>query len=62
MANKTGNPRMDYLMDKNAETVRQLEKLAEEKAEENGKLIELIHESRAKRLGNYILHLTNRPE
>ena len=51
MANKTGNPRMDYLMDKNAATVRQLEKLAEEKAEENGKLIELIHESRAKRLG-----------
>lgn len=44
--NKTGNPRLDYLIDKNAETVRQLDKLAEE----NGKLIELIHQSRAKRL------------
>ena len=52
MADKTGNPRMDHLLDENAETVHQLEKLAEEKAEENGKLIELIHESRAKRLGS----------
>ena len=51
MEKKTGDPRMDCLIDKNAETVRQLEKLAEEKAEENGKLIELIHQSRAKRLG-----------
>ena len=50
MADKTGNPRMDHLLDKNAETVRQLEKLAEEKAEENARLIDSIHQSRAKRL------------
>ena len=51
MADKTGNQRTDHLLDKNAETGRQLEKLAEEKAEENSKLIDRIHESRAKRLG-----------
>ena len=51
MADKTGNSRVDHLLDKNSETVRQLEKLAEEKAEENAKLIDSIHESRAKRLG-----------
>ena len=50
MADKTGNPRIDHLLDENAETIRQLEKLAEEKAEENVKLIDSIHESRAKRL------------
>ena len=52
MADKTGNPRMDHLLDKNAETVRQLEKLAEEKAEENAKLIASIHQRRAKRLAS----------
>ena len=51
MANKTGDARTDYLIDENAQTIRQLEKLAEEKAAENGRLIERIHESRAKRRG-----------
>ena len=52
MADKTGNPRIDHLLDEKAETVRQMEKLADEKAEQNAKLIDSIHESRAKRLGN----------
>ena len=51
MANKTGDARTDYLIDENAQTIRQLEKLAEDKAAENDKLIKRIHESRAKRLG-----------
>ena len=51
MANKTGDARTDYLIDKNAQAIRQLEKLAEEKAAENDRLIERIHESRAKRRG-----------
>ncbi len=55
MADKTGDSRIDHLLDENAETVRQLEKLAEEKAEENAKLIDSIHKSRAKRLGNPLL-------
>ena len=51
MADKTGDPHLDGLIDKNADTIRQLEKLAEEKSEENRKLIGAIHQSRAKRLG-----------
>ena len=51
MTEKTGNPRIDHLLDENAETVRQLEKLAEEKSEENARLVDSIHESRRKRLG-----------
>ena len=50
MVNKTGDAHTDYLIDENAQTIRQLEKLAEEKAVENNKLIKRIHESRAKRL------------
>ena len=49
MVDKTGDARTDYLIDENAETIRQLEKFAEEKAIENEKLIRRIHESRAKR-------------
>lgn len=50
MINKTGDARIDHLIDKNAETIQRLEKFAEEKAKENDKLIELIYESRARRL------------
>ena len=52
MADKTGDSRIDHLLDENAATVRRLEKLAEQKAEDNAKLIESIHESRARRLGD----------
>lgn len=51
MVDKTGDARVDSLIDKNSATIRQLEQLAEEKAKENDKLIELIYKSRAKRLG-----------
>ena len=51
MVNKTGDARTDRLIDENAQTIGQLEKLAEEKAAENDRLIRRIHESRAKRLG-----------
>ena len=52
MVNKTGDARTDYLIDENAQMIRQLEKLAEDKAAENDRLIKRIIESRAKRLGN----------
>lgn len=51
MANKTGDARTDYLIDENAQTIRQLEKLAEEKAAEIDTLIKRIHESRDRRHG-----------
>ena len=51
MANKTGDARTDYLIDKNSREIRQLEKLAEDKAAEIDTLINRIHESRAKRHG-----------
>ena len=50
MANKTGDARTDYLIDKNFQEIRRLEKLAEERAAENDTLIKRIRESRAKRL------------
>ena len=49
MADMTGDARIDDLLDKNAEAVRRLENLAEEKTEENAELIDWIRESRAKR-------------
>ena len=49
MANQTGDARTDFLIDENAQTIRQLEKLAEGKAAENDRLIKRIHESRTKR-------------
>ena len=49
MANKTGDARTDYLIDENAQTIRQLEKLAEEKAAKIDTLIKRIHESRERR-------------
>ena len=51
MANKTGDARIDYLIDENAQTIRQMEKLAEDKAAEIDKLIKRIHESRERRHG-----------
>ena len=51
MADKTGDVRIDDLVDKNAEAVHRLEHLSEEKAAENDELIESIHKSRSKRLG-----------
>ena len=51
MVNKIGDARTDYLIDENAQTIRQLEKFAEDKAAEIDTLIKRIHESRAKRHG-----------
>lgn len=51
MVDKTGHARTDFLIDKNAPKIQLLEKLADEKAEENARLIQRIYESRAKRLG-----------
>ena len=52
MANRTGDARTDYLIDKNSQEIRRLEKMAEEKAAENEALIKRIHESRERRVGN----------
>ena len=52
MANKTGNARTDFLIDEKVQTIRQLERLAEEKAAENDRLIKRIHESRDRRHGS----------
>ena len=51
MANKTGDARTDYLIDENSREIRQLEKLAEEKAAKIDTLIKRIHESRDRRHG-----------
>ena len=51
MVDKTGHARTDFLIDKNAPKIQLMEKLADEKAEENARLIQRIYESRAKRLG-----------
>ena len=51
MVNKTGDARTDYLIEENANTIRQLEKFAEDKAAEIDTLIKRIHESRARRHG-----------
>ena len=51
MVNKTGDARTDYLIDENAQTIRQLEKFAEDKSAEIDTLIKRIHESRARRHG-----------
>ena len=51
MANKTGDARTDYLIDKNSQEIRRLEKMAEEKAAENDALIQRIHDSRGRRVG-----------
>lgn len=50
MVDKTGDARLDHLIDQNSGIIRQLEHFAKEKARENDKLIKRIHESRAKRL------------
>ena len=51
MVKKIGDARTDYLIDENAQTIRQLEKIAEVKADEVDTLIKRIHESRARRHG-----------
>lgn len=51
MEKKIGDVRTDYLIDRNAQEIRQLEKLSEEKAAKIDTLIERIHESRNRRYG-----------
>ena len=51
MANLTGDPKIDALLIEHADEIRCLEALANEKAEENKRLIAKFHASRAKRLG-----------
>ena len=51
MVKKIGDARTDYLIDENAQTIRQLDKFAEDKAAEIDTLIRRIHESRARRHG-----------
>ena len=51
MANLTGDPKIDALLIEHADEIRRLEALANEKAEENKRLIAKFHASRAKRLG-----------
>ena len=51
MDRKIGDVRTDYLIDRNSREIKQLEKLAEEKAAAIDSLIERIHESRERRYG-----------
>ncbi len=51
MANLTGDPKIDALLIEHAEEISRLEALANEKAEENKRLIAKFLASRAKRLG-----------
>ena len=51
MAYQTGDPKMDALLLKHADEIRQLEALGKEKAAEIDRLIAQFHASRAKRLG-----------
>ena len=51
MVEKTGDERMDYLIDKKADKIRELEQYAQDRFDEIAELIKRIHEIRAKRLG-----------
>lgn len=51
MAYETGDPKMDALLLKHAEEIKELEALGKEKAAEIDRLIEKFYASRAKRTG-----------
>ena len=52
MENKTGDNHTVRLVDQNSVKIQRLERLTDEKVEQNERLVSSINKSRAKRLGN----------